>query len=173
MRVTAASLLAIIRKNQILLQVTLYAALIAGSTYALATGIGFVGSSLQHLVPEAPSVQPQLRRANVPLPPVILPPAGPTPDPAFARRTRPESSFVTLGAPPPEVDIVPGAPDVSESIVTLASPAPAAGPGQLAAPALSDEGLGSDLARTVRVAPLVVPPSLGSDMSAADQAGEP
>lgn len=142
---TAASPHNLPGKNRTLLQLAAYVAIIVIAAYAVITSIGLVGASLEGVLTIGPQPEAELRRPNVPLPPVILPPAGPVRDPQFARRSRSESSFVTLGPAPPDTAVVSSPPGgASGSILSLAAP------GQ-------QVPVSSDLTTDVLANPLVAP----------------
>ena len=147
----AASLLTILRKNGTVVEVVGYAAavvvaawVIVASIGAIATSIGLAAASYE------PLPQAQLRRSNVPLPPVVYPPPTPKRDPTVGR-AEVESSFVTVSVPTGRRSFENATPNEgSDSILTLA-PSPPTKP-------IFEKP--SNLTRDVLERPLMPPPAL-------------
>jgi hypothetical protein len=148
--VNAASLLTILGKNRTVIEVVGYAAMVVAAAWVVVASVGSVATSIGHAAASyEPLPQTQLRRSNVPLPPVVYPPPTPKRDPSVGR-DEVESSFVIVGVPTGG-DFGTVAPrDVSASIVTLTPSAPTRPP--VPEP--------SDLTREVLERPLMPPPAL-------------
>ena len=94
---------------------------ISGVVFA---SVSFLAGSLNAITPAAPRLEAPPQK-NVPLPPVIEPKV-----PVIERNLssrKPESSFATVAPPSPGVtEMAVGAPETSESFVTLGAPQPTA-----------------------------------------------